>query len=197
MLPPNKVVFHKNAIVQSLYLTKKTYGLNLWRFSGAAPLSTNLYGAWSEEVISKDKQSQKLIYSAKGTSGSTSLKQWTGMSTSPTMILTETYTFSCKIKSSLKFVRFYVYIFGQANPIAAVKVDVNNTTFTDVIFESVQTNGVNENASYMGVVFIGWTITDFSNVSDSSYFVGHTIEVKDVKLEQGSQSPYSINSTLL
>ena len=175
----------------------KAYGKNLWRFSGTTPLSTGLYGAWSEQVVSINNQSQKLIYSAKGTSGSTALKQWTGLAPSQTLDLSEKYTFSCKIKSSLPFVRFYVYIFGATNPIAAIKVAVNNTSFTDVVFESVQSTGANENASYTGVIFVGWLVSDFAGISSTDSFVGNTIEIKEIKLEQGPLSPYSINSTLL
>ncbi|WP_026470116.1 hypothetical protein [Alkanindiges illinoisensis] len=193
-----KFVRYKQQDVDAVYIRgNKIYGKNLWQFPNSGSASSAVYGEWVTDYLSADNQHQIQRYVKRGTQNIQSLKQWTGLSPINFVDLNKSYSFQCKVKSSLQFVRLFVYIYGQTNPVTAFKVGVNNTTFTDVQLASLVPNGSATNTAYRGVVFLGWYTSDFNNITDTAYFEGHTIEVKEMKLEEGELSPYSIHSSLL
>jgi hypothetical protein len=108
--------------------------------------------------------------------------------------MSKLYSFSALIKPSLGRLRIYVYlgaIGGTINQTNYV-LDVTPNVWTRVTFENRPPAGTptDGNKALLGFRYLQ---ADHAGVD----LVGHTIEVKEVKLEEGSLSPYSINITTL
>lgn len=179
-------------------LGSKLYGKNLWRFpldGGSATAGT--YGTWSINNISGDYEHHSITYTTAGTNASEALKVYGGLRTHPTYV-NKTYSFQIQVKSTLPTARMYMYIYGQSNPIVSyllsnLKAD-EFTTFTLEGLSSV--GGQPASDTYTGLIYIGFRRSDYPTASDLSYFLGHTIEMRAMKLEEGGLSPYSLNPTL-
>ena len=173
----------------------KAYGKNLWCFANSG---ANDYG--SNTVEAMDNLSRPQHYKFTVTSISTSANLWSRLFQSlypdPNALydMSKTYSFSVLVKPSLNKVRVYVYlgVIGGSINQTNYPVDLIPNIWNKIVFENrppadTPTSG---NKSLLGFRYLQ---TDHAGIN----LVGQTLEVKDIKLEEGSLSPYSINSTLL
>ena len=195
-----KFVRFKQQDVDAAYIGgKKIYGKNLWRFPiNGGSGSNSLYGAWSIDNISSNAEHHAVTYSAVGSESTIALKFYNSLTTVDVDI-NKSYSFQITLKSTLPKVRLYVYIFGQGNPVRSYLLnDVKSDEWTTFTLTGLVNNTAYAAANtYRGTIFIGFTKNDYPGAADSSYFLNHRIEIKEMKLEEGELSPYSVHSSLL
>lgn len=174
----------------------KAYGKNLWRFADSG---ANDYGSNTVEVM--DNLSRPQHYKFTVTSISSNI--WSRLfqslcpaATVPSYNINKQYTTSYWIKPSLGRMRIYVYLgklsgSGNTNLVSVITDFVpNEWNFFSITRTPAGTDSTTSNANLVGFRYYQ---SDHIGVD----LIGQTVEIKDVKLEEGSLSPYSINSTLL
>ena len=179
-------------------LGSKLYGKNLWRFpTNGGHTTAGSYGTWSINSISGDYEHHSITYTTAGNNASDALKAYIGIRTHPTYA-NRTYSFQIQVKSTLPTARLYVYIYGAANPVRNYLLsNLKADEFTTVTLEGLSSvGGQAASDTYLGSIYIGFSRGDYPAAFNLSYFLGHTIEVRAMKLEEGTLSPYSLNPTL-
>lgn len=196
----NKFVRYTQLDVDAVHVAgKKIYGKNLWCFPvNGGSSGSALYGTWSIDNISGNAEHHAITYSAVGTNPGNALKSYSSL-TSVDVDINKSYSFQITLKCTLPKLRLYVYIFGRANPIASYTLnDVKSNEWTTFTLTGIVNNTTLTAANnYRGTIYLGFLKNDYSSAPNTSYFLGHRIEVKEMKLEEGELSPYSVHVSLL
>ncbi|AND75265.1 tail protein [Acinetobacter phage vB_AbaM_ME3] len=156
---------------------------NLWWFSNSG---SSDYGTATKEMMTSDLQHQKLTITAQSSGIFSNL--WRNLKSTefPSKInLEQPHSVSFEIKSAYSKIRVFVYIYGQANPIANFLQTVEVNKWTTVRLNNlINTNTGTPSDSYDGLLGIRYVASD-NNVAATD-LVGKTLEIRNVQLQQGT-----------
>lgn len=201
-----KFVRYKQQDIDAAYIGgKKIYGKNLWRFvnSGANDYGTSTAEAMDgQTIISGLSQHYKFTVTGIASNIWSRLLQnlyYGGTATSYDM--SKDYTTSFWVKPSLNKIRVYLYMGALSNnpPATApytnwtnvlVEVVPNQWNFIQLTRKPAFTDGATSNRNLLGIRYLQG---DHVGVN----LIGQTLELKEIKTEEGELSPYSIHSSLL
>ena len=174
----------------------KAYGKNLWCFANSG---ANDYGSNTVEAMDNLSRPQHYKFTVTSIASNIWSRLFQGLcpaATVPSYDINKQYTTSYWIKPSLGRMRIYVYLgklsgSGNTNLVSVITDFVpNEWNFFSITRTPAGTDSSTSNANLVGFRYYQ---ADHIGVD----LIGQTVEIKDVKLEEGSLSPYSINSTLL
>lgn len=194
-----RFIKYKDEDIEAAYIAgKKVYGKNLWRFTSSG---NNDYGTTSVEAMDGFTVASNLSQHYKLTVTGITSNIWSRLfqslypsATTTSYNTSKKYSFSVMIKPSLNRIRIYVYVgavgggFNQVNFI----LDLVPNAWNLVTFENRDAASPDAvtNKSLVGLRYLQ---ADHMGVN----MIGQTVEIKEVKLEEGELSPYSVHSTLL
>lgn len=201
-----KFARYKQQDIDAAYIGgQKIFGKNLWRFRGAG---ANDYGTTTVEIMdgytAASNNSQHYKFTVTGTASniwSRLLQNLYYGGTATSYDMNKDYTTSFWVKPSLNKIRVYVYMGAVSNnpPATApytnwtnvlVEVVPNQWNFIQLTRKPASPDAATSNRSLLGIRYLQ---SDHVGVN----LIGQTLEVKEIKTEEGELSPYSVHSSLL
>lgn len=195
-----KFTRYKQQDVDAAYIAgNKIYGRNLWRFinSGANDYGTTTVEAMDGYTLASNN-SQHYKFTVTGIASNMWSRLLQGLypsGTSTSYDLNKDYTTSVLIKPSLNKIRLYLYLgaLGQTGTnYAGILVNVTPNEWNKITYtrKPAGSDAATSNRNLIGIRYLQG---DHTGVN----LVGQTLEIKELKTEEGELSPYSIHSSLL
>lgn len=155
---------------------------NFWQFRNNG---SSDYGSRSVTNVTADMQHQKVTIT--GVASGMFSNLWQSLRESDSLIsLDDPMSFSLMIKAPLPFIRLFLYVFGQANPIANKLVQVVPNEWTLITENSIRPSAAG-NATYGGLIGIRFLAND-NGLSSANDLIGLEFEVRNPLLQIGTKA---------
>ena len=194
----NKLVRYKQQDVDAVYIAgQKIYGRNLWSPLNKAFASD--YNTVTTTLVEKGRYKVTITGDKAGFTNAKNVNAYMGglLPAGYTYSTTKTYSASFKIKFPYDvsaiiyiYVGSYSYPVGTGSNSIKMTVQCKANEWTDIVVSGFTPE------STATTSLVGFAYVKSQNPQVPNY-IGLEIEFKDIKLEEGELSPYSIHSSLL